>query len=178
MTGFDIFVLVVIGITAIGGFLRGFVQETLALAAWVLAVFAIYYLHTDLTALLFDSIGNASAAAVLAFVILLLVPYVVVRLTAGRAGRVSRKSVLGPVDRVLGFGFGMIKGVIMVVMIFSIVVLGYDAVWGEDGRPDWLREARTYAFINASSEQMVQLIRERRLLSDEDEPESDGAGLL
>jgi len=162
MTGFDIIVLAIVGVGAVGGFLRGFVQEVLALAAWVLVIFAIYFLHTDLTVILGDYLASPSAAAVLAFALLLLVPYVVMRVLASQAGKRSRKSVLGPVDRVLGFGFGAIKGVIIVVMVFSLVVLGYDTVWGEDGRPDWMRDARTYAFINASSQQMVQLIRERR----------------
>ena len=49
MTGFDIIVLLIVGVAAIGGFLRGFVQEVLSLLSWVLAIFAIRYLHTDLT---------------------------------------------------------------------------------------------------------------------------------
>ena len=162
MTGFDIMVLAIVGVGAVVGFLRGFVQEMLSLAAWVVAVLAIYFLHTDLSAILLGYLDSPSAAAVLAFVILLLVPYVVVRTIATRTGKASRKSVLGPVDRVLGFGFGAVKGVIIVVMIFSLAVLGYDTIWGPQGRPDWMREARTYPFVNASSEAMVQLIRERQ----------------
>lgn len=176
MTGFDIIVLAIVGVAAIAGFFRGFVQETLSLTAWVLAIIAIYFLHTDLSAWLLDIFGSPSAASMLAFVLLLLVPYVVMRLIALRAGKASRKSVLGPIDRVLGFGFGALKGVIIVVMAFSLVVLGYDTIWGEDGRPDWLRNARTYAFVNASSQSMVQLIRERRALLEEDDIGSeDGA---
>jgi membrane protein required for colicin V production len=81
---------------------------------------------------------------------------------ATRAGRKSRKSVLGPIDRVLGFGFGALKGVIVVVMAFSLLVLGYDTVWGAAGRPVWITTARTYPFVNASADAMVQLIDERR----------------
>jgi len=162
MTGFDIIVLAIVGVAAVGGFLRGFVQEVLALAAWAMAIIAIYLFHTDLSAFLLGYLASPSAAAVLAFVILLLIPYVVLRALASRAGRKSRKSVLGPVDRVLGFGFGAVKGVIVVVMLFSLVVLGYDTVWGEGGRPQWIRDGRAYAFINASSEAMVQLLRERQ----------------
>ena len=70
----------------------------------------------------------------------------------------------GPGDEagVLGFGFGMVKGVIIVVMAFSVFVLGYDTVWGAAGRPTWLTTARTYQFVDASSKAMVQIIRERR----------------
>lgn len=176
MTGFDIIVLVIVGIAAIGGFTRGFVHEVLSLAAWALAVVAIYFLHTDLTAVLNDYVGSPSAAAVLAFMLLLLIPYAVMKLIAGRIGKASRNSVIGPIDRVLGFGFGAVKGVIIVVIAFSLLVLGYDTVWGPDGRPAWIRDARTYPFVNAGSEAMVQLIEMRRELLREEAAASSVEG--
>lgn len=162
MTGFDIAVLLFVGVGAVIGFMRGFVQEVLALGAWIFAIFAIHMLHTPLTAALEPYIGTGSGSAVLAFALLLLVPYAVVKLVAKWAGSRSRASVLGPVDRVLGFGFGAVKGVIIVVLAFSIVVLGYDTIWGVKGRPEWIVTARTYPFINASSEALVKMISERR----------------
>lgn len=162
MSAFDIIVLGIIALAATGGFLRGFVQEVLSLGAWILAVFAIRYLHTDLTAIIYAYMGTPTGAAILAFAILLLIPYVAMRIIARRAGETSRKSVLGPIDRVLGFGFGAVKGVIIIVMAFSLLALGYDTVWGPSGRPAWMTTARTYPFVNASSEALVQLIQERR----------------
>lgn len=162
MTGFDIIVLLIVAVAAIGGFLRGFVQEVLSLLSWVLAVLAIRFLHTDLTAALYGFIGTPSGAAVLAFALLLLIPYAAMRLIAARAGRATRGSILGPFDRVLGFGFGAVKGVIIAVMAFSLLVLGYDTVWGVAGRPVWMTTARTYPFVNASADAMVQLIDERQ----------------
>jgi len=175
VTGFDIIVLLVVGLAAVGGLMRGFVQEVLSLAAWVVAVIAIRMFHTDLTAWLEGTIGSPSGAAVLAFALLLLVPYVTMKLIAGYAGRRSRKSVLAPFDRVLGLAFGVLKGVIIVIIGFSLLVLAYDMIWGVEGRPDWLRNARTYAFVNASSEEMVKLIEERRrlMLEEEAEPEAE-----
>lgn len=162
MTGFDIAILIFVGVGAIAGFMRGFVQEILALAAWILAIFAIRILHTPLTAGLDPYIGTGSGSAVLAFALLLLIPYAVVKFVAKWAGNKSRTSLLGPIDRVLGFGFGAVKGVIVVVLGFSVLVLGYDTVWGVAGRPDWIVTARTYPFINASSEALVKMIAERR----------------
>ena len=162
MTVFDAIVLLLVGAAAIGGFLRGFTQEVLSLGAWVLAVLAISALHTDLTAIIYSYFGTPTSAAILAFVLLLLIPYAAMKLIARWFGRKARASVLGPIDRVLGFGFGMVKGVIIVVMAFSVFVLGYDTVWGAAGRPTWLTSARTYQFVDASSKAMVQIIRERR----------------
>lgn len=162
MTGFDIAVLLLVGAGAITGFLRGFVQEILALAAWISAVLVIRYQHTPVTQFLEPYVGTESGAAVLAFAILLIVPVAVIRLLAKRMGAASRSSTLGPIDRVLGFGFGAVKGIIIVVMAFSILVLAYDTVWGVGGRPTWITQSRTYPFVNASSEAMVKMIAERR----------------
>jgi membrane protein required for colicin V production len=162
MATFDIIVLLLVGVAAIGGFMRGLVQEVLSLAAWVLAILAIRYLHTDLTAALYGYLGSSTGAAILAFTLLLLIPYAGMKLIAGRAGRSSRGSILGPLDRMLGFGFGAVKGVVIVVIAFSLLVLGYDTVWGAQGRPVWIVEARTYQFVDAASRAMVQIIAERR----------------
>jgi len=162
MTGFDIAVLLLVGLGAVTGFLRGFVQEILSFAAWVLALFAIRYLHTPLTLALEGSVGTSSGSAVLAFALLLMVPYAGVKLAANWAGSRSRSSVLGPIDRVLGFGFGALKGIIIVVLAFSVLVLGYDTVWGPNGRPGWITQARTYAFVDAGSRELVRMIDERR----------------
>jgi membrane protein required for colicin V production len=161
MTGFDLLVLLIVGVTAVGGFLRGFVQEVLSLAAWILAIFAIHYLHTGLTDFFDRYVGPVPPAAVLAFAVLLLIPYAAMKLIASRAGASSRSSLLGPIDRVLGFGFGAVKGVIIAVMAFSVLVLGYDSIWGAGGRPTWIVNARTYDFIDASADKLVDLIAQR-----------------
>ncbi|MBH5322620.1 CvpA family protein [Aurantiacibacter sediminis] len=173
MTGFDIIVLLIVGVGAIGGFMRGFVQEVLSLAAWFLAVFAIRYLHTDLTAAILDFMGSPVTASIFAFALLLLIPYAAMKLIARVAGRQSRNSVLGPIDRVLGFGFGAVKGVVIVVIGFSLFVLGFDSYWGAQGRPLWISEARTYQLVDSSSRAMVQIVAERRarLLGEEEEAE-------
>lgn len=162
MTGFDIAVLVLVGLGAITGFMRGFVQEILALSAWVIALFTIHNMHTPLSAALVPYVGSESGATVLAFALLLLVPYAIVKLVANRMGEASRESVLGPIDRLLGFGFGAVKGMVITVLAFSVLVLGYDTVWGIGGRPDWITQARSYPFVNASSEALVKMIAERR----------------
>lgn len=162
MTGFDIAVLLLVGMGAITGFMRGFVQEILALAAWVISLFAIHYLHTPLADLLAPFIGTSSGSAVLAFAALLLVPYAIVKLLANSFGEASRNSVLGPIDRLLGFGFGTMKGAVIVVVAFSVFILGYDVAWGVGGRPQWITQSRSYPLINASSEGLVTMIGERR----------------
>lgn len=140
MTGFDYVVLLLVGLGAVGGFFRGFVEEVLSLAAWCLALLAVHYFHEPLTYYLASHLPTETGAGVLAFFLLLLAPYLLTRFIARRMGSASRGSAIGPIDRILGFGFGAVKGFIIVVLGYSIVVFGYDLVWGANGRPQWIVE--------------------------------------
>lgn len=159
---FDIIVFAVIGVAAIGGFLRGLVQEVLSLASWVLAAFAIYYLHRPLTEALSVYLDTEPATSILAFSLLLLIPYAAMKVIANNVGQASRNSIVGPIDRVLGFGFGLIKGALIVTLAFSVLALGYDRAWELEGRPVWITTARTYPFVDAFSRDLVAIIAERR----------------
>ena len=109
MTFFDIAVLVVIGLAGLGGLSRGFVHEVLALAAWVAAIVAIYLFHAPLTDIITAFFrDNGTNAALIAFLILLIVPIFALRLTARWLGNKTRNSPLGFIDRILGLGFGLL----------------------------------------------------------------------
>lgn len=162
MTGLDYVVLIFLGIGAVGGFMRGFIEEVLSLASWCLALLAVHYFHAPLTEWLSGHLPTETGAGVLAFFLLLLIPYIAVRMIARRMGSASRDSAIGPIDRLLGFGFGAVKGFIIVVLGYSVVVFAYDLVWGEDGRPQWIVESRAYPFLNAASEELLTMISERR----------------
>jgi membrane protein required for colicin V production len=162
MTGFDYVVLLVIAVCAIGGFFRGFVEEVLSLAAWCIALIAVHTLHEPLTNLLAPYLKNETGAGLLAFALLMIIPTLAARFAARTMGSASRNSVLGPIDRVLGFGFGAVKGFVIMVLAFSLVVFAYDVVWGVSGRPAWIAQARTYPFLNATSEELMTMIAARR----------------
>jgi membrane protein required for colicin V production len=85
---------------------------------------------------------------------------------------IANGSAVRPVDKLLGFGFGAVKGVIMAVLAFSVLAIGYDTIWGASGRPGWITTARSYPFINASSGQLVKLLEERRRVIAEEESEA------
>jgi len=167
MTALDIIVLFLLGSGAAFGFLRGFVQEALSMIAWVLIIFAVRMFHTPATAALAEAVGSDSGAAVLAFLALVIVIFAMGKWIAKSIGAKSRKSLLGPIDRVLGFGFGMLKGLIIATLIFLLFVMGYDVVYDAgEGRPEWLTRSRTYPLLNASGDAMSEFVREQRLAGD------------
>lgn len=179
MTAFDIIVLFLLGGASILGFARGFVQEALALISWLLVIVAVRVLHGPVTGQLAEPIGTEAGAAVLAFLSIAIVTYALGRWIAKSAGRRSRKSVLGAFDRVLGFGFGAIKGLIAASLLFLLIVMGYETIFGGDSqRPEWLTTSRTYPLVNASGEAISALVAQRRAAEQEkaaqEDTEADG----
>ena len=167
MTALDIIVLFLLGSGAAFGFLRGFVQEALSMIAWVLIILAVRMFHAPATAALAEAVGSDSGAAMLAFLALFIVIFAVGKWIAKSIGAKSRKSVLGPIDRVLGFGFGMLKGLIIATLMFLLFVMGYDLVYGTDeGRPEWMTNSRTYPLLNASGDAMSEFVREQGVAAD------------
>ncbi|MDI1297471.1 MAG: CvpA family protein [bacterium] len=163
MNAVDILVLLLIGGCAVFGLLRGFVMETLSLIAWVLGIFAIRLFHGSVAELLTPFVGTTSGAAILAFVLIFGITFGAGKLLARAIGRRTRQSVLGPVDRVLGGGFGAVKGLIGATLIFLAFSLVYDTFYGSGARrPDWLSDARTYPLLNASGQAISEFVAEQR----------------
>jgi len=163
MTALDIIALVLLGGGAVMGAMRGFVQEALSLIAWVLAVLAVKFLHTPVTNALASPVGSGSGAAALAVVLLFGVTFLLGKLLAQSLGKRTRTSVLGLVDRVLGLGFGFLKGLILASVLFLLATLVMDTVrGGPANRPEWMKNARTYTLLDASSRAMADWVNRRR----------------
>ena len=164
MTALDIVTLILLGAGAALGALRGFVQEALSLIAWGLAVIAVKFLHTPFADVFAPTIGTSGGAAVLAFALLFGGTFILGKLLARGIGARTRSSVLGPFDRVLGLGFGFLKGLLGATLLFLAVtfVVDTDSGGGPRNRPEWLLDSRTYPLLNASSRAMVDYVNRRR----------------
>jgi membrane protein required for colicin V production len=101
---------------------------------------------------------------VLAFAILFVPSLVGVKLVARAiGGKTRRNPVLGPVDRVLGGGFGALKGLLGVTLFFLFANLATDLVYGPQAdRPQWMTRSRTYPLLNASGRAIVDWVEARR----------------
>jgi membrane protein required for colicin V production len=165
MTALDVFVfLLLIGGAAIG-FVRGFVHEVISLLAWVVGIAVLKLFHSQLWTGLIGSLGTSSAAAaVLAFALLFIPSFLIVKLLARSiGGRTRRSPVLGPFDRVLGGGFGALKGLLGATLFFLLANLATDMVYGAQAeRPQWMTKSRTYPLLNASGRSIVDCVEARR----------------
>lgn len=181
MTALDIAVLLLIGGLAIRGFIAGFVTESLALAGLIAGIVAVRLFHAPVTAMLAGVIGTEYGAALLAFALVFGIVYGLGKWAARSIGGKTKSSMLGMVDRLLGLGFGAVKGLLVATIVYVVFTIGYDALYGaESNRPDWMRLSRSYPLLSASGSAMSQWIAENSrqggLLGGGDNASEEGAG--
>jgi membrane protein required for colicin V production len=163
LAGLDMLVLAVVGVLAAVGAMRGFVTEVLTLIAWVAAVIALKLFYQPLKATMATSFGSEVTAAAIGFVLVFFGTFFLFRLVAQRLGERTRKSVVGPIDRVLGLGFGAIKGLIAMSVAFLVFTRGYALIWGGDERlPEWLTVARTEPLLDVTSRAIIDFAEDRQ----------------
>jgi membrane protein required for colicin V production len=132
----DYLVLLTIVLSAVVGAMRGFLREVVALCAWVLALFLAWHFQ-DLVAphlggLMSGSTVRPWAARAIIVVLVLLVG-------AGVGAMLShfvRLSIFSGMDRLLGFVFGVLRGV---VLLGVFVILGQLLQLQEES---WWRHSR------------------------------------
>lgn len=166
MTALDMAVLLLIGVMTVTGFMRGFVQEALSLLAWVVAIIAVQLFLAPVTDLTGVWVGPGAAASILAFAGLFITMFWLGKITAKWAGQRTRDSLVGPVDRVLGAGFGALKGLLVATLAFLAFTLIYDLVFGpETLRPTWMTSSRSFPLLHASGDALSQVVRDGNTLN-------------
>jgi membrane protein required for colicin V production len=163
LTALDMLVLLLVGGGLVLGFLRGFITEMLSLLAWVAAIVALKLLHDPATNALTGIVGTYAGAAVLAFALVFGVVFIGGKLVARQIGGRTKTSVVGPIDRFLGGGFGALKGLIGATLLYLAANLVYDTIYGRTAeRPDWMANSRTYPLLHASGRAIVDFVEARR----------------
>jgi membrane protein required for colicin V production len=132
----DGIVLALIILSAILAYARGLARESLSIAGWIVAALAGFYFAPAVEPLvreiplLRDLIGTSCELGILAgFAIVFAVALVVVSLFTPLVAGAVAHSALGPVDQGLGFLFGIIRGVLLVV----IALVVYNRIFGAGG---------------------------------------------
>ena len=163
MTALDIIVLILVGGGTVLGARRGFIGEVLSLAAWIVAIVALRLLHTPATDMLEPPVGTRAGAAVLAFFLVFGIVLFAGKLIARQVGGGVKRSVVGPIDRILGAGFGALKGLIGATLLYLAANLVYDTIYGRSAtRPEWMASSRSYPLLYASGRAILDFVEWRR----------------
>ena len=152
VTVLDVIVVVVVLISAMLAMVRGFVREVLSVASWVAAAGAAYLLYPHVLPLIqpyFDSktIATIVAAAAIFFIALIIASYITMKISD-----FVIDSRIGAVDRVLGFAFGALRGILL-----TIVALWFFNFLVKEPQP-WIANARTMPLLVSGGDWLISLL--------------------
>jgi membrane protein required for colicin V production len=130
----DIVISVLVVISALIGVFRGFVREVLSVISWLLAAFLAWTYKEAVGAQLLSVIDvprmQMLAAAALIFVVALVLATIISYLVH----KLVDAAGLGTLDRVLGLGFGILRGGLIVAALAYVagtMALTKGALWQE-----------------------------------------------
>ncbi len=139
----DIVVVAVLLLSGLFAMMRGFVHEVLSITAWIGAALATLYGLPLARPIAQQHIETGWMADAVAAGAIFLVTLVVLSLITHTIAKRVRDSALNSLDRALGFGFGLVRGAVLVCIAY---ILGLGRM-GPDDQPTWLAQAKTRPMI-------------------------------
>lgn len=146
--GFDIAVLTVIVLSSLIALFRGMLRELLSLAAWIGASVITFVSYNQAAKALAPYISHEAAAKAAGAIGTFIAGLIILSIINVFILKAAKKVEIGPLDRSLGFAFGLARGVFIVAlayMVFSTVMANKEA------KPKWLEDAKTGHLVEISA---------------------------
>ena len=153
LTAFDVGVGVLVLISAILATARGLTREVLSLATWAgsaaIAVY-MYLYHPDIAQ---QYIAEEIVANIATVVVSFIVALIVLHLLTMRIADFVVDSRIGPIDRTLGFVFGVLRGILIaiVITIFGLWLLG-------NRLPDWAANSQSLPYLDNMGKTLISML--------------------
>lgn len=132
MIWIDVAIVVVVALSAIIGFFRGFLREALGLATWVLAFYMAFVFAKPVAVYLQRWIDTDSARLAVAFAIVFLAVLIAGAIANFLLGRLINQTGFAGTDRAVGIVFGVVRGVailILLVLLAGVTPVPRDSWW-------------------------------------------------
>ena len=156
MNPLDIAVIAIVVLSAVFAFARGFVREALSIVAWVGAAAITVYGFNPVLLFVSPLVNNVLLAQLIAGFGLFVVSLIVLTIATGYLARLVRASALSPIDRTLGFIFGLARGVLIVCLAYLLL----DFVQPSE-RPAWIRDAKSAPYLHQGADMLRQFLPEQ-----------------
>ncbi len=168
---FDLVIIAALLISAVIAFLRGFIREVLTIlgvggglvAAWMGgASFAVTVRGwmgvdgEDSPEKLFDLLPYDLLADILAYVSIFIVVVIVLSIVSHYLAGWARAIGLGAIDRTLGVIFGLVRGILILGLLYLPVYLLVD----EETRNSWFAGSKTHYYVAATADGMAAFLPE------------------
>ncbi|MBW4933317.1 CvpA family protein [Marinobacter sp. F4206] len=130
----DWVIITLITVSTLISLKRGFVKEALSLVTWVGAFILARTFHPQMQTLLESTVETPLVRLIAAFAILFFGTLIVGAIINNMIGHLVRATGLSATDRVLGMGFGLLRGVVVVIVAIAFTrytPLAQDTWWRE-----------------------------------------------
>lgn len=119
----DYAIISVIALSAITGLIRGFIKEIVALGVWVIAGWMAFVYAKPVANWLATYVQDNSARVILAYVVIIVGTLIIGGLLNTMLSFIMHHSGLTGTDRLLGVGFGTVRGIFVVALVLVVVRL-------------------------------------------------------
>ncbi len=152
MAWLDFAFLGIVLLSLVIGMLRGFVREVLSLATWILA-FVVTLKFAPLAAEhLQDTIHAVAARTAIAYALVFFGVLIAGAFVSHLVGVLIRSSGLRPIDRMLGLGFGLLRGALLIVAV--VMIAGFSSLHEES----WWRQSQLASQLQPAAKSLQSLI--------------------
>ena len=152
MNAADLAILAIVLLSVAIGVARGFMVEALSLASWIVAVIAATVLGPSLAGVFEGRVDTPSIRIALGYGLVFLATLMVGALVTWAVRRLVEESGLSGTDRMLGLVFGLVRGVIIVVVL--VLLAGLTPF----PRDPWWRESRALPSFQALARDFLPLV--------------------
>ncbi|MCQ2914689.1 MAG: CvpA family protein [Alphaproteobacteria bacterium] len=122
MYGVDVFILAVVLLSGILSFSRGFTGEMLGVGAWILSGVVGFYAMPILEPMVLKYVDKPILANLISMTIVSIFVLVITTIVFNKITGKIRDSKLNRFDKFLGFVFGGVRGVIILVLIYFLIM--------------------------------------------------------
>ncbi|UTC68350.1 MULTISPECIES: CvpA family protein [unclassified Treponema] len=117
----DIVFLIILTFFAVKVTVTGFIDEFFSKAAVIVGGLIAFLFYKLLTPVITELLGEKSLSAVIAFLILFLSVYLIIKLVQVFLGSLFSNESLKNLDRSLGFFLGLVEGLIVIGVILMLI---------------------------------------------------------
>jgi len=157
VTVIDCVIVLIIVVSAGYAAWRGFLWETLTIIAWAAAAVACLYFGPYITPLTRSLVHVGWLASLLAYAAVFLGVYIPLAFFVSRFSEGVKHSPIGPLDRVAGLAFGIVRGLVIV----AIAYLAFTYFVPIRSQPRWVTEARLLPVVQTTADVLLTLVPER-----------------
>ena len=156
MNALDLAVIGIVALSAVFAFARGFVREALSIVAWIgaaaITLYGFNWVYAQVEPRLHDRLLSQLVTGFGLFIISL----IVLTIMTGIVARAVRATGLSPIDRTLGFIFGLARGAFLVCLAYLLLVVSVQP----NDWPGWIRESKSEPYLHEGADVLRSFLPE------------------